>query len=137
MFTNTTSTVLLGRQNHAKHLFRSVSFKLIYVLKAVDNIFIALIHSLMKILFIHNELSASLILSISPGDAKYYIIIFIRKKKHKITVLPLRQSYLHKKVNRIKSTLEIGFLGSTYYVLHKRKSYEFILNNISSDFFNA
>ena len=38
VFTNTTSTVLFGRQNYAKHVFRSVSFEPIYVLKAVDNI---------------------------------------------------------------------------------------------------
>jgi glycosyltransferase involved in cell wall biosynthesis len=137
VFTNTTSTVLFGRQTYAKHVFRSVSFEPIYVLKAVDNMFTALIHSLTKIISIHNELSANLILSISPRDAKYYRIVSSRKNKHKITVLPLRQFYLHKKVdkvNRIKSTLEIGFLGSTYNVLHNRKSYEFILNSISSEF---
>ena len=137
VFTNTTSTVLFGRQNYAKHVFRSVSFEPIYVLKAVDNIILALVHSLMKILSIHNELSANTILSISPRDAKYYRIISARKKKHKIVILPLRQFYLHKKtnkLNRIKSTLEIGFLGSTYNVLHNRKSYEFILRNISNEF---
>ena len=137
VFTNTTSTVLFGRQNYVKHVFRSVSFEPIYVLKAVDNIILALVHSLMKILSIHNELSANTILSISPRDAKYYRIISARKKKHKIVILPLRQFYLHKKtnkLNRIKSTLEIGFLGSTYNVLHNRKSYEFILRNISNEF---
>ena len=137
VFTNTTSTVLFGRQSYAKHVFRSVSFEPIYVLKAVDNIVVALVHSLLKILSIHNELSAKIILSISPRDAKYYRIISSKKKKNKILVLPLRQFYLHKKIRKlisIKSTLEIGFLGSTYNVLHNRKSFEFILSNISSEF---
>jgi hypothetical protein len=137
VFTNTTSTVLFGRQSYAKHVFRSVSFEPIYVLKAVDNLVIALVHSLMKILSIHNELSANIILSISPRDAKFYRAISVRNKKYKIVVLPLRQFYLHKKknkLNRIKSKLEIGFLGSTYNVLHNRKSYEYILSNISSEF---
>jgi hypothetical protein len=137
VFTNTTSTVLFGRQSYAKHVFRSVSFEPIYVLKAVDNIVVALVHSLLKILSIHNELSAKIILSISPRDAKYYRIISSKTKKNKIIVLPLRQFYLYKKINKlnsIKSTLEIGFLGSTYNVLHNRKSYEFILSNISSEF---
>jgi spore maturation protein CgeB len=137
VFTNTTSTVLFGRQSYAKHVFRSVSFEPIYVLKAVDNIVVALVHSLLKILSIHNELSAKIILSISPRDAKYYRIISSKTKKNKIIVLPLRQFYLYKKINKlnsIKSTLEIGFLGSTYNVLHNRKSFEFILSNISSEF---
>ena len=44
---------------------------------------------------------------------------------------------MHKKVNkvnRIKSTLKLGSLGSTYNVLHNRKFNEFILNSISSEF---
>lgn len=129
IFTNTTSTVLFGNQSRVKHIFRSVSFEPIYALKTVDNYFIGLIHSLLKLLSVFQELRADFILAISPRDAGYYRIVSLFKRKKKIIVIPLRQfifrrvpkEYLNK-----HDSLNVAFMGSTYNVLHNKKSFNFI-----------
>jgi len=133
VMTNTTSTVLFGAQPYAKHFFRSVSFEPIYNLKTIKSRFKSSIHFLTKFLSIHNELRSDLILTISPRDQKYYNMMTLFSKRNKIMVLPLRQFYkkpLLNTLNKFPKNIELGFLGSTYNVLHNRKSLEFILEGI-------
>jgi hypothetical protein len=136
IITNTTSTVLFGIQQYAKHVFRSVSFEPVYVLKAVDSKFKAYIHAVLKLLSIHKEFRADIILAISPRDANYYRKMDL-SRSHKILIMPLRQFYNYKSKHdklTINKRLNVGFLGSTYNVLHNRKSFDFILKKIPSSF---
>ena len=140
IFTNTTSTVLFGNQKRAKHVFRSVSFEPVYVLKTVKNYFLAHIHSLLKLLSVFQELRADCIVAISPRDSKYYKISSIFTVKHKLSVIPLRQLAFHN-TNKLKvkrnDDLNIGFMGSTYNVLHNRKSFDFINEELNYDELNS
>ena len=140
IYTNTTSTVLFGNQRRAKHVFRSVSFEPVYVLKTVKNYFLAHIHSLLKLLSVFQELRADCILAISPRDAKYYKISSLFIVKQKLIIIPLRQLAFHKayKVKVKKNDdLNIGFMGSTYNVLHNRKSFDFINKKLDYDELNS
>jgi hypothetical protein len=137
VMTNTTSTVLFGAQPYAKHYFRSVSFEPIYNLKTIDSRFKSYFHLITKFVSIYNELRSDIILTISPRDEKYYNRITLFSRKNKIIVLPLRQFYRKpppNKLRRFPKNIEVGFLGSTYNVLHNRKSFEFILESLSQDF---
>lgn len=133
VFTNTTSTVLFGIQSRAKHVFRSVSFEPVYVLKVVSNGFFAIIHAFLKFLSVFQELRADIILAISPRDAKYYGYVSAFHKKRNIEVLPLRQ-LVFREFNEINiktsESINVGFLGSTYNVMHNKKSFDFISNKL-------
>lgn len=136
IITNTTSCVLFGLQSYSKHVFRSVSFEPIYTLKTVENKIKAMLHSMIKLLSVHKELMANTILSISPRDLSYYryISLFLKKK---IILMPLRQFFhLISETDKLvyNPKLSIAFLGSTYNVLHNRKSYEFIIQKIPNTF---
>lgn len=136
VYTNTTSCVLFGIQSYSRHLFRSVSFEPIYTLKTVRNKFKALLHSIIKFLSVHKELMADTILCISPRDLSYYKFASLNLKFN-IIVMPLRQFFnCNSKGEKytITSRLNIGFLGSTYNVLHNRRSYEFIVQKIPNSF---
>ena len=137
VFTNTTSTVLFGDYKNIQHIYRSVSFEPIYVLKVIDSKSRAFLHSILKLMSIRKELSADALLSISPRDARYYAIVKKFFGLAKIQVVPLRQLCNSNSVGlstKLKPALSFGFLGSTYNVLHNRKSLNFILNEIPSDF---
>jgi hypothetical protein len=136
VFTNTTSCVLFGIQSYSRHLFRSVGFEPIYTLKTVKNKLQALLHSIFKFLSIHKELMANTILCISPRDLSYYKFTSLKLKSNLI-VMPLRQFFYHNSKREkyaIPNKLNIGFLGSTYNVLHNHKSYEFIVRKIPNSF---
>jgi hypothetical protein len=133
IYTNTTSTVLFGNQKKVTHVFRSVSFEPVYVLKTVDNYFFARAHSLLKYLSVFQELRADYILAISPRDAKYYKRISGLRKSTNISIVPLRQLTFHKQsrvMSRRTNPLNVGFMGSTYNVLHNRKSFDFIVDKL-------
>lgn len=138
VLTNTTSTFLFGRQKKICHVHRSVAFEPIYCLKSVSNPLIAVFHALMKLLTVFKELQAHTILSISPRDKKYYN--FVKKilfKQTHLLVMPLRQFYFSTEVKHqlnLTKDLKIAFLGSTYNVLHNRKSLYFILESLNSSF---
>lgn len=140
IFTNTTCTLLYGTNNslNLKHIHRSVLFEPIYVFKSVKGALRATIHSMIKIFTVYAELNSDILISISPRDKNYYLVcakIFRRKKQ--ITYLPLRQFYYDLNVSPLKSLhypLKIGFLGSTYNVLHNRLSLEFIIKIFDLDF---
>jgi len=138
VITNTTSTFLFGRQKKIRHVHRSVAFEPVYCLKAVSNPVKAFFHSIVKILTVFKELQAHTILSISPRDKKYYS--FAKKiffKRTHLMVMPLRQFYYSNKVKHnldLTSDLKIAFLGSTYNVLHNKKSLYFILQSIDFNF---
>jgi hypothetical protein len=137
VFTNTASTVLFGDYKNIQHIYRSVSFEPIYVLKVIDSKSRALLHSILKLMSIRKELSADALLSISPRDARYYAIVKKFFGLAKIEVVPLRQLCNFNSVGlstKLKPALSFGFLGSTYNVLHNRKSLNFILDEIPSDF---
>lgn len=136
VFTNTTSCVLFGIQSYSRHLFRSVSFEPIYTLKTVRNRFKALLHSIVKLLSVHKELMADTILCISPRDLSYYKFASLNLKFNLI-VMPLRQFFNYNSKTKkytIMGRLNIGFLGSTYNVLHNLKSYEFVVQKIPNSF---
>jgi len=138
VLTNTTSTFLFGRQKKICHVHRSVAFEPIYCLKSVSNPLIAVFHALMKLLTVFKELQAHTILSISPRDKKYYN--FVKKilfKQTHLLVMPLRQFYFSTEVKHqlnLTKDLKIAFLGSTYNVLHNRKSLYFILESLNLSF---
>lgn len=137
IITNTTSTVLFGDYRKIKHIFRSVSFEPIYVLKTVNNRLKAILHSFLKLISIRKEFRANVILSISPRDARYYKFVGRLFPSTKIEILPLRQFFTTTfKVtkNKYSSNFSFAFLGSTYNVLHNKKSFEFVLNDISPNF---
>ncbi len=141
VITNTTSTFLFGRQKKICHLHRSVAFEPIYCLKTVSNPLKALFHSLVKLLTVFKELQAHTILSISPRDKKYYK--FAKKiffKRTNLMVMPLRQFHYSTKVKHnldLTNDLKIAFLGSTYNVLHNKKSLYFILESINLSFLST
>jgi hypothetical protein len=136
IFTNTTSTILFGKQKKVKHVFRSVSFEPVYVLKTVNNYFLARVHSLLKYLSSFQELNADHVLAISPRDAKYYNRLSMLKKNKSIIVVPLRQ-LTSRKISKFAPTnsnsLNVGFMGSTYNVLHNKKSFDFIVKKLDYD----
>lgn len=128
--TNTISMVLFGRQSYAKHIFRSIGFEPIYVLKTVPNRLLAFFHSLSKFISIFNELSASQIWVISPRDSRFYNRISLFRIRGKIHIIPLRQfffSEIIKSTPKSVKNLKAGFLGSTFNVLHNKKSFNFII----------
>jgi hypothetical protein len=135
--TNTTCTVLFGDYRKIKHIFRSVSFEPIYVFKTVDKRLKAILHSFLKLISIRKEFKANVILSISPRDARYYRFVGRLFPSTKIEILPLRQLFTTtRKVisNKSSSDFSFAFLGSTYNVLHNKKSFDFVLNNIPPNF---
>ena len=137
IFTNTVSMVLFGDSKQIKHIHRSVSFEPIYVLKAVDSKIKAILHSLLKLLSIRKELKCNTILSISPRDANYYKRLRKFMGSCNIEVVPLRQFFNFKEnaiIKKMCSQTSFGFLGSTYNVLHNRKSLEFVLSEIPPNF---
>jgi len=137
IMTNTTSTVLFGNQKYAKHIFRSVCFEPIYVLRAVNSKSKALLHSVLKLLSIKNELKAHVIFCISPRDARFYKNISKYYKRVNLQLMPLRQLKNHSSKSiliRDVQNLSVGFLGSTYNVLHNRKSLEFVASSIPNEF---
>lgn len=140
IFTNTTSTVLFGNQSRAKHVFRSVSFEPVYVLKSVNNYFLARIHSLLKVLSVFQELRADNILAISPRDADYYKASSMFRSTNKISIISLRQ-LAYREVSKKNSSkgnfLNVGFMGSTYNVLHNKKSFNFIYEKLNFNKLNA
>jgi hypothetical protein len=121
--------VLFGRQSYAKHIFRSISFEPIYVLKTVPNRLLAFFHSLSKFISIFNELSASQIWVISPRNSSFYNRIFLFCIRSKIHIIPLRQffSEIMKSMPKSGKNLRVLFLGFTYNVLHNKKSFNFII----------
>lgn len=140
IITNTTSTVLFGINNEVKHFFRSVSYEPVYVLGAVDSRVKAIVHSFLKYFSVYKELSADIVFAISPRDARYYTRHNkFKTMKTKIEILPLRQFCTVKAVRRIDiptKNLNIAFLGSTYNVLHNKKSFDFIANHLVKNFAN-
>jgi hypothetical protein len=138
IFTNTTSTFLFGAISGVVHVHRSVGFEPIYVLKSVENKLKAAFYSVLKIFTVILEMNCSLLFAISPRDAQYYNKIrSVLRKKTQIEVLPLRQfsfktNYPVRK--KLPSTLNIAFLGSTYNVLHNRKSLEYLLDVFNEEF---
>jgi glycosyltransferase involved in cell wall biosynthesis len=132
--TNTSSTLLYGIQRKAKHIYRSVSFEPIYVRKVVNNLPKAMAHSFIKYLSLLQEFKADLILVISPRDKKYYSQALFNLPIKKLIVIPLRQfaQQIEPKTNTIKTPkLDIGFMGSTYSVLHNKRSFDFIINKVA------
>jgi len=133
IITNTASTLLFGVQNYSKHIFRSVSFEPIYVFRTIESKVKATVLSILKFQALRKEFKADMILAISPRDAKYYRKIKFKHLTKKVEIMPLRQminqdfqddiSYTDNKIN-------VGFLGSTYNVLHNKNSLEFVLNAI-------
>jgi len=140
IFTNTTCTFLYGRYSKIDliHIHRSVMFEPVYVLKSVRNPFKALIHSLIIIFTVYIELGCDKLISISPRDQMLYSrAAKIFRKKKSISYIPLRQFYkdmITSPIKSIRKPLSIGFLGSTYNVLHNKLSLEFILKNLDSNF---
>jgi hypothetical protein len=134
VMTNTSSTLLYGIQNKAKHIYRSVSFEPIYVRKVVESLIKAYLHSFIKYLSLLQEFRADLILVISPRDARYYNHAQFNLPFKKIIVIPLRQfaQLIKPKNNTIEEEkLNIGFMGSTYNVLHNKKSFDFVTEQIA------
>jgi hypothetical protein len=135
LYTNTTSTFIYGIQKNRKHIHRSVCFEPIYTLKTVKNPIKKIIHSLLKIFTILKELQCDVIFTISPRDSKYYrILSLLFLSKVNIQVLPLRQFLYFKKFSPKKLTnqfINIGFMGSTYNVLHNERSLKYLLNLMS------
>lgn len=138
IFTNTTSTLLFGKISGVKHVHRSVGFEPIYVLKSVDNKLKSTFHSAVKIFTVLSEMKSNLLFAISPRDAQYYNRFGrILRKQTQIEVLPLRQFSLrtnHSMRNQLPETLNIAFLGSTYNVLHNRRSLEYLLEVFNEEF---
>jgi hypothetical protein len=135
--TNTTSTVLFGSQKYAKHIFRSVCFEPLYVLRGVNSKSKAILHSVLKLQSIKNELKANAIFCISPRDARFCKNISKFYKKVNLQFMPLRQFKNHTSKSlliRDVENLSVGFLGSTYNVLHNRKSLEFVTSSIPNKF---
>lgn len=135
--TNTTSTLLFGKIPHIYHIHRSVCFEPIYVLKAVPNKVKAYLHSILKYFTVIKELNTNKLLAISPRDKKFYCrLFFFNSKSLSINVVPLRQFYYAESIKqmKLKRELNIGFLGSTYNVLHNFKSLNYILKTIDSEF---
>jgi glycosyltransferase involved in cell wall biosynthesis len=134
VMTNTSSTLLYGIQNKAKHIYRSVSFEPIYVRKVVKSLIKAYLHSFIKYLSLLQEFRADLILVISPRDARYYNHAQFNLPFKKLIVIPLRQfaQLIKPKNNTIEEEkLNIGFMGSTYNVLHNKKSFDFVIEQIA------
>lgn len=134
VITNTSSTLLYGNQNHAKHIYRSVSFEPVYVKKVVKSSLKANLHSLLKYLSLFQEFRADLIVAISPRDEKYYNRAQFNLPIKKLMVIPLRQfaQFIKPKKNTIKTPkLNIGFMGSTYSVLHNKKSFDFVIDKMA------
>ena len=140
IITNTTSTVLFGINQKAKHFFRSVCYEPIYVFGAVNGRITTRIHSFLKYLSVHKELRSDVLFAISPRDAIYYKKHFkYIKRKPILEVLPLRQFHRIlplKTYNKNSTRLNIGFLGSTYNVLHNKKSLDFIVNDVANNLKN-
>jgi glycosyltransferase involved in cell wall biosynthesis len=91
------------------------------------------VHSILKFQALRKEFKADVVLAISPRDAKYYRKIGFGLFSKKIKIMPLRQMINHNFEDDSSYTgnrLNIGFLGSTYNVLHNKKSLEFVLNEI-------
>lgn len=137
IITNTTSTLLFGKIPNIYHIHRSVCFEPIYVLKSVPNKVRAYVHAIIKYFTVIKELNTNRLLAISPRDMKFYCRLSIFNSKNlSIHVLPLRQFYYVQNIKQMKLTkaLNIGFLGSTYNVLHNFKSLEYTLNTFDSEF---
>jgi hypothetical protein len=136
IISNTASTLLFGVQNYSKHIFRSISFEPIYVFRTVDSKIKATVLSILKFQALRKEFKADMILAISPRDAKYYKKIKFKYFTKKVEIMPLRQMINHDFKDYTSFTdnkMNIGFLGSTYNVLHNKKSLEFVLNAIPSE----
>jgi len=141
VFTNTSSTFLFGKQKKIRHIHRSVSFEPVYVTKSVENPVKKMIHVFLKFLTVLKELHCDLIFTISPRDDKYYNhVSFISCKRVKTQILPLRQLAFTEKYDSNqfgKDDLNIGFLGSTYNVLHNERSLRYLLETLSHDFLDS
>lgn len=141
LYTNTTSTFIYGIQKNRKHFHRSICFEPIYTLRTVKNPIKKIIHFFLKIFTVWKELQCDVIFAISPRDNKYYRIsssFFLSKSS--IKVLPLRQFYYLKKFspNRFaKKFINIGFMGSTYNVLHNERSLKYLLSIMSEEFLGS
>jgi hypothetical protein len=132
--TNTSSTLLFGIQKNIKHLHRSISFEPLYVGKVINNKLKVYAHSFLKYISLSQEFKANAILVISPRDLRYYSKARLHLPLNKLIVVPLRQSAqeINLKENLfIGSKIQIGFLGSTYNVLHNRRSFDFVLDELS------
>lgn len=138
IFTNTTSTLLFGKVSGTKHVHRSVGFEPIYVLNSVGNKVKSFFHSVVKIFTVLSEIKSNLLFAISPRDAHYYNVFGrILRKQTQIEVLPLRQLLFKKynsEINQLPKTLNIAFLGSTYNVLHNKRSLHYLLEVFNDEF---
>jgi glycosyltransferase involved in cell wall biosynthesis len=90
----------------------------------------------LKFISIIQELRADSILAISPRDANYYKTVSVFWGKSEIIIIPLRQ-LAFRKTNKAKfssgNNYNVGFMGSTYNVLHNRKSFDFINEKFDYD----
>lgn len=130
VITNTNSMVLFGRQNNVKHIFRSVNYEPLHVLAEVENRPLSLLLFLIKRLCLYREMQADIIWCVSPRDAEHYKKHLRRNSKTDIRILPLRQFHYPVEFETKKqgTFLNACFLGSTYTVLHNRRSLDFILS---------
>lgn len=137
IFTNTRSTVLFGSQRYVPHIFRSVCFEPIYVLRVVRGLLRKVAHSVLKFLSQSKELKADSIMAISPRDITYYKKFSPKKFHDRLFLMPLRQfessNSLPKTLNSVDK-FNAGFLGSSYNILHNKKSFEFITQNLTDQF---
>ena len=124
IITNTNSTVIYGLALKIKHIFRSLNYEPLHVLGEVENRLKAWILFLIKLFSVRFELNANIIWAISPRDLELYNKRLGYSSK-KIQLFPLTQLSMSRSVEKkavAMVSLNIGFLGASYNILHNRRS---------------
>ena len=133
IITTTNSTVLYGLASGKFHIFRSQNYEPLHSLGEVESRTKARIHSFLKYLSVWLELKANIIWAVSPRDMHLYKSHVRASKKSTVLTVPSMQFVISDIRNtdnlqkRQIDLLKVGFLGSTYSVLHNRRGLENII----------